>query len=155
MHRTIILVALFAAAPIVVACDKSGSDAQSRATQAQEQANREIGRANAQASEAQEQADKKIAAAEADFIKLRESYRASAWGNLDTIDKRIADLEAKASSGDRPDLRTALAAIHARRDVYANDVRVIDSTSAANFDATKARIDKEWADLKAAVDKAS
>jgi hypothetical protein len=157
MHHAIVLFALFASASLTVACEKSGTDLQSKANEAQEQANRQIGQANAQATEAQRVADQRIAAAEADFIKLREDYRINAWSHLDAMDKRISGLDAKAvaSAVAKPGLRAVLPTIHAQRDVFANDIRSIDATSAATFDATKARLDEEWAALKALVDGAN
>ncbi len=155
MHRAVILSILFAAAPLGVACEKTGADEQAKANQAQEQANRDIGRANAQATEAQRSADEKIAAAQADFLKLRDDYRVSSTSNLDSIDKQIADLDAKAAgSPNRAKLRAALPAIHAQRDAYASDLHSVDGANAATFDAVKARLDKEWSDLKSAVDDA-
>ena len=157
MNRAIVLCVVLAA-PIAGGCDKSGSEAQLQANEAQEKANKEIGRANAQANESQLEADKKIAGALADFRKTREDYRQKVQTNLDALDKQIADLDAKARSGTskaKSDLRAKLPAIHAQRDAFANDFRAIENATAGSFDALKDRLDKEWSDLTAAVDGAT
>jgi hypothetical protein len=158
MNRAILASSiLLAAMPIAIACQKTGADAQAEANEAQQRANREIGRANAQAVESQRTANEKIAAAEADFIKLREDYRAQTLSDLSALDTRIAKLDAKVTGEGRndPALQAALPVIHQQRAAVANDVRALDAASAATFDATKARLDKELADLKAAVARTS
>jgi chromosome segregation ATPase len=161
MNRAIVAVSLvMALGPL--ACDKSGADTQAQVNEAQDKANKEIGRANAQANEAQNEADRKIAAALADFQATREDYRHKVQSDLDSLDKDIADLDARVRTGStkaesdlQAKLQAKLPSIHAQRDAFANDFRSIDSASAASFDAFKTRLDKEWSDLKSAVDKAS
>lgn len=159
MKRAIVALTLVAAAlPLANACDKSGADVQARANEAQEQANREIGRANAQASEAQEEANRKIAGAQADFVTTREEYRHKVQTDLDALDQDIAALDSRAQTGSakaKTDLQAKLPSIHAQRDAFLKDFRAIDRASATTFDDFKARLDKEWSDLKSAVDKAS
>jgi hypothetical protein len=148
-----------AVAPALVACDKSGADAQAQANEAQNKANTEITGAQVEANkkidQAQAEADQKIAAARGDFSKTREDYRHDMQANLDAIDKRIADLDAKALAASNASLRSALVSIKAQRDAFANDFAGVTRTTALTFDDTRNRLDKEWADLKAAVDKVS
>jgi hypothetical protein len=154
MNRAILL-AVVLAVPVAAGCDKSGSQAQAQANEAQDKANKEIGRANAQANEAQLEADKKAAGAMGDFLKTREDYRHKVQTNLDALDKDIADLDAKARLGSakaKSNLQAKLTAIHARRDAFDNDFRQIAIATAASFDGLKDRLDKEWSDLRAAVD---
>jgi hypothetical protein len=44
-------------------------------------------------------------------------------------------------------------ALRFQRDAFANDFKELDLAIVATWDATKTRVDKEWADLDAAVDK--
>ena len=148
-----------AAAPLAVACDKSGADAQAQANAAQTTANHDIANANSEANakvnEAQATADQKIAAARADFAKTREDYRHTVQTNVDALDKTIAQLEAKAKTSTgktKADIDARLPALKAQRNAFVSDVRALDSATAMTWDSTKARLDKEWADLKTAAD---
>jgi hypothetical protein len=161
MSRTILvsLACLSLAVPALVACDKSGTDAQAQANEAQNKANAEITGAQVEANnkmnQAQAEADQKVAAARSDFSKAREDYRHDMQANLDMIDKRIADLDAKALSAGSASLQSALVSIKAQRNAFANDFGAVTRATAPTFDDAKNRLDKEWADLKAAVDKVS
>lgn len=148
-----------AVAPALVACDKSGADAQTQANEAQNKANTEITgaqvEANNKANQAQAEADQKIAAARSDFGKTREDYRHDMQSNLDSINRKIADLDAKALSTNNASLKSSLVSIKAERDSFASDFGAVTRTTAVTFDDAKARLDKEWSDSKAAVDKVS
>jgi hypothetical protein len=155
------LVMAIAAAPFAIACDKSGSDAQNEANQAQEKANAQVAQANDQvrltAAQAQAKADEKIAAAQTDFATTREDYRHKVQSDLDSLNKQLADLDAKArkdTGKTKADLDATLPALRAQRDAFVRDFQSLQATSAAAWDGTKARLDKEWTDLKTAVDKA-
>ena len=155
MKRVVFALAL-SAGLAGAACQKSGTEAQREAEKAQATANTEITSANAEAdkksTKAQAEANEKISAGDKDFIKTREDYRHDVQSNLDSVDKKIADIDARAQKGKK--VKGDLDAIHAQRDAFAADVQKIDQTDASTFDATKARIDKEWNDLKKAVDRA-
>ena len=157
MNRAIVISVLLASAPLTLACEKSGADTQSEVSQAQQNANRQIGQANAQATQAQAQADQAIASAQLDFMQLRENYRHKMQGNLDALDKSIADLNAEAMTvpAKKSALQSTLPGIRAQRDAFVRDFRTLDDTNMTTFDGTKARLDKEWSDLKTAVDKMS
>ena len=149
--------------PLGVACDKSGADAQAEANQAQAKANDDIAKANntvtTTAGQAQAAADTKIAAAQADFAKTREDYRHKVQANLNlALDKELLDLDQKAkhpAGAKTPDLRSTLPALRAQRDAFVADYGTLANVDPVTWDATKARLDKEWTDLKAAVDKAN
>ena len=152
---------LLATSSLAVACDKSGTDAQTEVNKAQDKANDQIAKANdvvtTTAAQAQAAADQKIAAVQADFATTREDYRHKIQSNLDTLTKELADIDAKAKTATgtaAADLRATIPALRAQRDAFVADVQSLDKSSAATWDATKARLDKEWVDLKAAVDKA-
>jgi F0F1-type ATP synthase membrane subunit b/b' len=144
-----------------VACDKSAADAQERADKAQAKANTEINSAEVNAAEkanrAQAEADKKIAQAREDFRQTSEDYRHDMQANLDSLDKRLADFDAKATSAadaKRADLLSKSASLHAQRDAFANDFGRLSYETALTWDATKGRLDKEWKDLRASVNEA-
>jgi vacuolar-type H+-ATPase subunit E/Vma4 len=155
---------IFAAASIVAlmstpACDKASAD-QQQADKAQETANDKINAARRDAdqkvNQAQAEADKKIADAQANFTKLSEDYRHSMATSLTDLDHKIADLEAKektVTGKAKADLDASLKQIHASRDALATDFQALQSTAAANWDAAKARVDKELSDLQALVTK--
>ena len=162
IYITAALAASISAAYLVAACDKSGAEVQATADQAQDKANADIAKAtdeaNAKARAAQAVADQKVNAVSADFVKTREDYRHQVQSNLDSANKTIADLESKertALGKAKADLDAILPALRAQRDAFAADLRSIDAASAVTWDSTKARLDKEWADLKVAVDKAT
>jgi hypothetical protein len=141
-------------------CNNASDDAK-RVNGAQAEANDKSGAAMKEATEkvdnAQAEADEKIAAARADFMKLREDYRHTTTSNLVDLDHKVADLATKASQSSgkqRTDLDANLKLIHASRDAFARDYQSLDAAAASTWDGAKTRLDKEWTDLKALVDKA-
>lgn len=142
-------------------CDKAADD-QNKATSAQSEADKKIADAKKEAADkavsAQAEADKKIAAAENDFGKRREDYRHKIQTDVVDLDKKIDLLEAKAKTATgkaKTDLESSLVSIRTRRAAFAADLAAIPTTNAMQWDATKARVEKDWTDLKAVVDKAS
>lgn len=144
------------------ACDKSGAEDQNKANQAQTEANDKISAAKTEADKkinaAQSEADKKVAVVQADFAKTIEDYRHSTQANLDDLNKKIDTLDAKSQTlkgKPKTDLQTALGDIRVKRDALIADRKALESTTATAWDSTKAKLDKEWTDLKVAVDKVS
>ena len=159
MNRSI---AMFATVFVLgaAACEKSGKETQEQVDNAQAQAQTEITNAQVQANDkansAQAKADEKITEAQNDFDKTREDYRHTMQSNLDSLDKKIADLDAKAlkTTGDKKvDLGRKASTLRTERGTFAADVKSLDTATAASWDATKARIDKEWSDIKSTSDK--
>ncbi len=145
---------------LATGCDKAADDPQ-RATISQGEANDKIATAQREAQQksvaAQAAADKTIAAANADFMKLREDYRHATTNRLVDLDQKVAVLEANAkvaTSKAKLDLDANLEQIRARRGTFTADYAALESSSAATWDDAKARLDREWTDLKALVDKA-
>ena len=143
-----------------VGCDKSGAGEQDKANVAQNEANEKIAAAKAEADKkingAQAEADKKVAAVQADFAKTIEDYRHSTQTNLDDLNKKIDTLDAKVQTLNgkaKTDLQTSLGEIRIRRDKFVADRKALESTTATAWDSTKLKLDKEWTDLKAMVDK--
>ena len=145
-----------------VGCDKSGAGEQDKANVAQNEANEKIAAAKAEADKkingAQAEADKKVAAVQADFAKTIEDYRHSTQTNLDDLNKKIDTLDAKVQTlkgKPKTDLQTAVGELRIKRDTYVADRKALETTTATAWDSTKAKLDKEWTDLKAMADKAS
>jgi hypothetical protein len=160
MTRYSLLATTILSLAVSVSCDNAASD-EKKAAGAQAQADDKSAAAMKEATDkvnrAQAEADEKIAAARADFMKLREDYRHETTSNLVDLDHKVANLTTKAnqSSGKlRADMEANLKLIHASRDVFDRDYQSLDATAASTWDSAKARLDKEWSDLKALVDKA-
>jgi hypothetical protein len=97
-------------------------------------------------------------AAQSEFAKVREDYRHQRQTELDSLDKTLADVEAKGKTSvakTKTDLDASLAAIKAERTAFMSDLRALDGVGAPTWDSAKARLDKEWADLKMAAERAS
>ena len=142
------------------ACEKSGKETQQEVDNAQAQAQTEITNAQVQAKDtanaAQAKANEKITEAERDFDKTRDDYRHTMQSNLATLDKKIADLDTRVikSTGDKKvELTNKASTLRTQRATFADDVRSLDTATAATWDATKARMDKEWSDIKSTSDK--
>ena len=161
MIRTFILTGAVVTTLLAAACDNNAATDQQKAVKAQQEANDKAAAATKEATDktvnAQAEADKKIAEAQASFTKLREDYRHKTTTDLADMDKKIADLDAKAKTATgkaKTDLSAKLVQIHANRDAFAKDWSTLDSSTATTWDGTKARLDKEWSDLKSLVDSA-
>ncbi len=132
---------------LAAGCDKAADD--------QNKINAAAAEANTKIAEANTQADQKISAANASFSKLREDYRHATTQNLVALDRDVDSLAAKAqlASGQaRADLDARLQRIHAGRDAFFRDYASLDAAVGAQWDESKARLDKEWQDLKTLVD---
>jgi regulator of protease activity HflC (stomatin/prohibitin superfamily) len=145
---------------LATSCNNASEDAK-RVNGAQAEANDKSGAAMKEATDkvntAQAEADEKIAAAQADFMKLREDYRHTTTNNLVDLDHKVADLATKASQStgnQKVNLDANLKVIHASRDAFGRDYQSLDAAAASTWDSAKTRLDKEWSDLKALVDKA-
>ncbi|MEA2753345.1 MAG: hypothetical protein QOI41_7488 [Myxococcales bacterium] len=135
---------------VAFGCNKTGAEAQREADNARVEA-------NTKTTGAQVEADTKIADAQKAFAKTREDYRHDVQTKLDDLDKKIADLDAKAKKGTgttKAKLDTNLPSIHSQRNAFARDFASVETDTALTWDASKARLDKEWTALKDAVDKA-
>ena len=143
-----------------LACDKA-SDEQRKADQARTDANNKVTDANREATDkinaAQSDADKKVADAQASFLKMREDYRHKVNEDLVTVDKNIADLDAKektAKAKEKATIDAALPNIRSMREAVNTEYRSLDLSSAVTWDDAKGRVDKAIDDLKKAIDKA-
>jgi len=152
---TLTLSALLAASSI--ACDKPGATERQREQQTNDQSPQERNEVNEKMQNAQSNADKELAGARNDFEKTREDYRHSRMVDLNDIDSRITDLDAKektATGKDKVDLDAKLPGIHSQRDAFARELRTVDRATPATWADVKANVDQSWNALKDAVDKA-
>ena len=150
MNRSILRIVACCLPLVAFGCNKTGTEAQREADNAQAQANTET-------TSAQVEADKKVADARNSFAKTREDYRHDMQTKLDDIDKKIADLDAKSkkeTGNAKAKLDANLSGIHAQRNAFTKDFGSVENDTAVTWDASKARLDKEWTALKDAVDKA-
>jgi hypothetical protein len=181
MTRSTLVASALLSMLLTTACEKEASDMQRTANEAQKEADAKIAAASQEAgnkvdnalAEADEkiddataaadqeirtvqaEADKKIAGERADFTTLREEYRHATTLKLVELDKKIADIDARAkkANGDKKaDLETRLAVIRSTRDAFVADQKTLENESAATWDVTKARLDRAWAELEARVD---
>ena len=141
-------------------CNKA-ADEQRKADEARSEADKKVGEASNDAAEkinaARADADKKVAEAQADFLKLREDYRHKVTEDLVSVDKDIADLEAKAKTATgktKAQIEAALPDIRAKRENISSEYRSLEFSSAVSWDNAKARVEKAYDDLKKAIDKA-
>ena len=147
------LVALLSAP--LLACDRPGDKEQNAEGRANLQAQEARDDAARKAAAAQAEADQKIALARIELEKTRDDYRASRQGDVANLNKKLADLEAKdktATGQTRADLDVKLPFVRAQRDAFVADMKSLDSATAATWDDTKDRLDKEWDGLKASAD---
>jgi hypothetical protein len=146
IRHSMFAVAVAVLAVSAAACDKA-SDAESKAEKAQAQADEKI-------RAAQAEADRKVAEQQAKFTKMREDYRHATVEKLITLDKKIADLEARVqttSGKTRANIEATLKQIHAARDRFNADFNALEAASANTWDDAKARLDKELADMQSLV----
>lgn len=151
--------ALLSSLALASACDKA-QEQQTKANVAQAKANTtiaEVGRdADEKMREAQAKADTKIAEAQATFMTLREDYRHNTTTELVALDKKLSELEAKASTAkgkEKTELNANIAQLRAGRDAFIEDIKGLETASATTWDATKARLDKQWSELKSLADR--
>jgi vacuolar-type H+-ATPase subunit H len=140
-------------------CNKA-ADEQQKADQARTDADKKVNDANTEATDkinaARAEADKKVADAQASFLKLREDYRHGVTQDLVSVDKDIANLEAKAKTAKgkaKADIEAALPNIRTLRESVTTEYRSLELASAITWDSAKARVDKAVDELKKAIDK--
>jgi biopolymer transport protein ExbB/TolQ len=157
MIRRLSMLAITGTLLWTIGCDKPGVAEQQRETNAaQENAERQNG-ATREAASAQAEKEQKVAAAQAEFDKTREDYRHERQKDLDDLDVKIADVGAKAKTATgaaKSRLDQSLPALRSQRAAFSADLRSSEAAPPATWDADKARLDKEYDSLKAAIDKA-
>ncbi len=142
----------------IVACDKP-ADPQQQSDIAQAEAQQKIAAAKKEADQkitaAQTEADRRTADLQASFARTVEDYRHKTQTDLGDLDRKIDSLDAEektATGKAKNDLDAKLPPIKTKRAAFAADFKSIDNAAAVTWDATKARLDSEWNDLKTLVD---
>lgn len=136
------------------ACDKPGVAEQQKEQKAVQDNADQQDRAARESASAQADMNEKVASARADFDRNRDEFLRDKKGDLDELDKKIIDLETKertATGKAKADLDAKLPNIRAQRAAFGADLRSLDATTAATWDDTKVRVDKEWESLRGAV----
>jgi hypothetical protein len=159
MSRFTLFCLSLAATPLLEGCDKSAGITQDPLstvinTTAAEVADASVG-ARDKLSAAETKTGNAIASAETDFATTRDDYRHKMQSNIDGLERKMAILDAKAKAGTEADLRATLPALRTRRGTLLTDFHSLDHESAATWGAARARLEKEWIELKDAVEKAT
>ena len=158
MIRNAGMFAVAAALMLATACDKPGVEEQQKEQKAVQDNTDQQGHAARESASAQVDMNQKVTSAQLDFERAREDYRHSRQTDLDEIDAKIAKIEAKdttATGKAKTDLDAKLPSVRAQRAAFGSDLRSLQMTTGAMWDDAKARVDKEWESLKAAVADAS
>ena len=161
MSRSTVIYLIIAGA-VSGACDRSGSETEAQIGEAKTTLTAAVVEAGASAATemqgAEVAAETKISSAEADFVTTREDYRHKVQSDLYNLDHKVDDLDAKARTATgmvKTRLSATVPALRRQRDAFVKDLHAIDNDTADTWDAAKTRLDKELAELKAAVDRAS
>jgi hypothetical protein len=161
MNRSITFSACMALSLALAAGCNKAADEQKKADEARAEADNKVMEANRDATDkvnaARAEEDKKVAEAQADFLKIREDYRHKVTENLTSVDKEIAELEAKAKTATgktKATLDSNLPNVRTLRENVSNEYRSLELASAITWDDAKGRVDKAVDELKKAVDKA-
>ena len=146
---------------LTLTASDDAADLQKTAKDARADAREDITQATRDASQtirdARAEADVKVAATDASFTKMQADYRHTTATAMAVLDKRIAELEAKAltSNGQERDTRNMrLTRIRAQREGFGQSYDRMDKLAGAEWDAAKVRLDTEWSTLSALVDEA-
>jgi len=93
-----------------------------------------------------------------DATKARDDYRSQKQSDLKSVDKGIADMEVKEKAYGRKTkarLDEVLSSLKTGRDTLRGDLASTESAGASAWGSEKERLDKEWRDVEASVDKAA
>ena len=184
MIQSKLLASLCIAAPVALAlsagCNRSATEEQNRALQAQKEADDKIAAAQREADKkaaeaqqkaldeaaasheeinrmqarAQTQANETIRSANEQILKKRDETRTWAQQKVDTIDADVDTAKTKAQTASvsaKEAFNKALVDVEAKRRVVESDIASIDQQAATELDQTKARLQKELDALKASV----
>ena len=162
MLRTTTLGAVFAAFALIVGCDKSPGSAENDARDAQRRAAEEAAsaqrRADDAAASAMAKASEEAKRAEQTLIKARNDLRAKTDQDINDVSARIDDLRLKATKATgktKAEMEANLQKLDKQMTTLKRHLDALDKTSAAEFDALKARIEADLADLKKSMNEAS
>ena len=139
--KPLVAAAVIGSLLLASSCDKA-ADEQKKANAAQAKANEQIADVAREADQkikiAQAEADKKIAEAQASFMKMREDYRHATTTGMVDLDKKISDLEAKATKAKakaKTDLQLKVKQLKANRDAFLAEYKTLETASALTPEA--------------------
>ena len=162
MSRSTLIYLVIAGAAYGAACNRSGVRDGGADRRGQDHADRRRpggGRnAAAEIQGAQAAAQAKISSAQADFATTREDYRHGVQSDLDRPGSQgwtTCDAKARTANGAvKTRLSATLPELRRQRAAFVRDLHAIDNETADTWDAAKARLEKELAELKDAVERA-
>ncbi len=108
------------------------------------------------ASNAELRAEQKQERAQMEFMQLREKYRQLVTAGLVDLDRKVLILEGKekySRGAAKSAMQMSLTQIRADRYAFMSDYKSLDTASSGTWEATKARLDKEWTALSELVDR--
>ena len=157
VHSITSLTGIVVLSASLAAChQQAGQTEMQKEIQANEQASSARSEAEQHFQNARAAADDQIATARMDFVKARENYLHAKREDLVSLDGRVMRLQSKARSSNakaRAALEPQLSTIQAQRDEFVEQLRALESAAPDVWDVGKDNLDKEWASLKADVDK--
>jgi hypothetical protein len=92
----------------------------------------------------------------ATFAATREGYRQRVQSDLNGLEQKLNELDAKtraATGAAKTDLDAKLPAIRRQRDAFLNDFHTIDRETVDTWETARVRLDRELAELKAAIER--
>jgi hypothetical protein len=152
--RTFPLVSMAVVASALALGCNSPDKAQERADEARQQAQDMAGAAQRAAADAQAEAVQKQAEATQTLATARNDYHAQIASLMVAVDKRTADLQAAnltATGADKQKNLDKIAALASYRRTLDADLHDVDTVTTANWDLTRARVDKDISDVKSAL----
>jgi hypothetical protein len=153
MLKRIIVLSAFVVPVFSLGC-KTAADQEHDAVEVQRTANEKVQaaeeKARAETLKLKTEAEQKIAAIQADFDKLRENHRHDVTEKLVGLDETIAKFSAKSRNGGaaaKKASETRLEEMRAKRLQFQKSLDDLRGASALTWDASRAAVDQEWAEL--------
>ena len=147
---------------MTLGCDRSPTEAQNDAREAQRRADEQAAEARRRAEEAaasaQAKADEEAKKAEQALVKARNEFRAQAERDLNDLSAEIDELKVKAVKAKgktKAELEVALAKLDDQRNALRRDIDVLAATTAKELEDAKIRLAQSFASLKKSLSDAS
>ncbi|MDB4997343.1 MAG: hypothetical protein JWM74_4775 [Myxococcaceae bacterium] len=142
----------------VAACDKPNEE-QAKIDKARQDRAQTITAATVEAEKkidkADDKANRQIGEATESIVRMKADFTSARQQDLATIDKKLAELDAKAlhaTGTAKANADVSLATAHKKRDALAADLANVNTSTTTTWDATKTRIEDGFTDLKRSVD---
>ena len=155
MIRYTTLGAALTALALLGGCDKSPTEAQNEARDAQRRADEEAAdarrKAEQEAQKAQSKANEEARKADEALVKARNDFRAQAQKDLNDLSAEIDDLKAKAAKTTgkaKADIDVAVQRLDDQRNALRREVDALDRASASDFESAKQHFSAGLASLR-------